>query len=296
MNNLTTYINANIMLLSALSCVTLTDSELPAISNGQIYNNSIIPSINTSFSWENNTPYSVKNVAISTETVLVKTSDYEDFEIISSFAQKLLITEDELKKYLPKYLSEENYNNLLTELKSFPYNIDNRMYTYSLDNNIIYQGDGIKEMPIIDLANIGKGVKITNCLILSNTCDMDIANNRLFPASIMYAPIINLANYISVLQKQGVDDTKIKNHVTNLKQQKITQIIYLPANSRIDDSIVFLDRIQHIDNRYIDRNLLETKRLFSLSDYGFYMLIFKLSVHFSRIQEKVNRGSSSISN
>ena len=170
------------------------------------------------------------------------------------------------------------------------------MYTYSLDNNIIYQGEGIKEMPIIDLANIGKGVKITNCLILSNTCDMDIANNRLFPASIMYAPIINLANYISVLQKQGVDDTKIKNHVTNLKQQKITQIIYLPANSRIDDSIVFLDRIQHIDNRYIDRNLLETKRLFSLSDYGFYMLIFKLSVHFSRIQEKVNRGSSSISN
>lgn len=110
-----------------------------------------------------------------------------------------MITEDELKKYLPKYLSEENYNNLLTELKSFPYNIDNRMYTYSLDNNIIYQGDGIKEMPIIDLANIGKGVKITNCLILSNTCDMDIANNRLFPASIMYAPIINLANYISVL-------------------------------------------------------------------------------------------------
>ena len=68
MNNLTTYINANIMLLSALSCVTLTDSELPAISNGQIYNNSIIPSINTSFSWENDTPYSVKNVAISTET------------------------------------------------------------------------------------------------------------------------------------------------------------------------------------------------------------------------------------
>ena len=64
MNNLTTYINANIMLLSALSCVTLTDSELPAISNGQIYNNSIIPSINTSFSWENDTPYTVKNLSL----------------------------------------------------------------------------------------------------------------------------------------------------------------------------------------------------------------------------------------
>jgi len=35
-----------------------------------------------------------------------------------------MITEDELKKYLPKYLSEENYKTLLAELKSFPYNID----------------------------------------------------------------------------------------------------------------------------------------------------------------------------
>ena len=29
-----------------------------------------------------------------------------------------MITEDELKKYLPKYLSEENYKTLLAELKS----------------------------------------------------------------------------------------------------------------------------------------------------------------------------------
>ena len=35
-----------------------------------------------------------------------------------------MITEDELKKYLPKYLSEENYKTLLAELKSFPYNIE----------------------------------------------------------------------------------------------------------------------------------------------------------------------------
>lgn len=43
-----------------------------------------------------------------------------------------MITEDELKKYLPKYLSEENYKTLLAELKSFPYNIDGRMYTLCL--------------------------------------------------------------------------------------------------------------------------------------------------------------------
>ena len=113
-----------------------------------------------------------------------------------------MITEDELKKYLPKYLSEENYKTLLAELKSFPYNIDGRMYTSMLDKNVIF----------------------------------------------------------------------------------------LPANSQMEDSIVFLDKIYHVDNRFINRDTLEDQRLFSLSDYGFYMLIFKLSIHFSRIQEKVNRG------
>ena len=176
-----------------------------------------------------------------------------------------MITEDELKKYLPKYLSEENYKTLLAELKSFPYNIDGRMYTSMLEKNV-------------------------SCLILSNTCDMDLSNSRMFPASIMYAPIINLTTYISVLQKQGVNSSKIENHISDLKQQKITQIIFLPANSQMEDSIVFLDKIYHVDNRFINRDTLEDQRLFSLSDYGFYMLIFKLSIHFSRIQEKVNRG------
>ena len=76
-----------------------------------------------------------------------------------------MITEDELKKYLPKYLSEENYKTLLAELKSFPYNIDGRMYTSMLDKNVIFQGDGLKKMPIIDLANIERGVKKVSCLI-----------------------------------------------------------------------------------------------------------------------------------
>lgn len=83
---------------------------------------------------------------------------------------------------------------------------------------------------------------------------------------------------------------KLKTTFQISKQQKITQIIFLPANSQMEDSIVFLDKIYHVDNRFINRDTLEDQRLFSLSDYGFYMLIFKLSIHFSRIQEKVNRG------
>lgn len=201
-----------------------------------------------------------------------------------------MIHDEDLKKYLPKYLSEDNYQSLLKELKSFPDNIDVRMYTSSLKDNVIYQGDGINNMPIVDLAKGEFITKSVPVLILSNTCDMDLENTRMFPSSIMYVPIIKLSKYREVLNNSCKDVTKIDNHINDLKQQKITQIMYLPSTGTMDDSLVFLDRIHNINNKYIDRNKLRDIRIFSLSDYGFYLFIFKLSVHFSRIQEKVNRG------
>ncbi len=198
---------------------------------------------------------------------------------------------EEIKKYLPQYLSSESFQTLLDELKSFPNNIDERMYASLREKDVVYQGDELREMPIVDLQHIDRGVKMVNCLILSNTCDMDVRNPRMYPSSIMYAPIISLSKYIATLRSQKIKENKINNHVKALRKQQITQIIFLPKNSNMDDSIVFLDRILHIDNRYIDRANVETQRLFSLSNYGFYMLLFKLSVHFSRILEKVDRAT-----
>ena len=92
------------------------------------------------------------------------------------------LTEENLQKYLPRYLSAENYETLLQELKAFPDNMDHRMYTAGLEQNIIYQGDGIKNLPVVNLMDIEhNSVKNIPCLVLSNTCDMDIANKRPFP-------------------------------------------------------------------------------------------------------------------
>ena len=44
---------------------------------------------------------------------------------------------------------------------------------------------------------------------------------------------LNAKGYFPVLQKQGVNSSKIENHISDLKQQKITQIIFLPANSQM---------------------------------------------------------------
>ena len=84
MNSLTTYINTNILLMSALSCMTLTDTELLSLSSRQTYNDAIIPSINTPVNPINiYTNYSIKDIHVNIP-------EHEDFEIINSFANKML--------------------------------------------------------------------------------------------------------------------------------------------------------------------------------------------------------------
>lgn len=196
----------------------------------------------------------------------------------------------DIQAYLPKYLSAENYRDLLKELDSFPNNIDQRMYTNSLPNNVIFQGDGYESFPFVDFMKTKDGYKYSRGIVLSNTCDMALENRRLYPSSIIYAPIIEQQKYVELLQNNHIREEVIRNHITDIRKQAVTSMLFLPSTSIIPDSIAFLDRIMSVDNRYISREELNSKRLFSLSDYGFYMLLFKLSVHFSRIQEKVNRG------
>lgn len=202
-----------------------------------------------------------------------------------------MIDLEEIKLYLPKYLSAESEQNLFKNLKSFPENIDSRMYsTMLLDDQIIYQGDGLEELLIINLpdSRIGKA----KAMVLSNTCDIDINNVRFFSSSICYAPIFNLQKYIDKLQaRKAASAEKIYQFVQSLKKQRISQIFYLPKEGKLNsDSFIFFDKINSCDNSVIDRRELSDRRLFSLSNYGLYLFLFKLSIHFSRIREGIDRG------
>ena len=85
---------------------------------------------------------------------------------------------------------------------------------------------------------------------------------------------------------------QIESHLLELKKQRITQIFYLPKlDGILEESIVFLDRVFHIPNDCIDRSKLSNQRIFTLSDFGNYLFVFKLSLHFNRIQDKVERQS-----
>ena len=198
--------------------------------------------------------------------------------------------DDEIRIYLPKYLSAENYETLIKELEGFPDNIDQRMYTSITDDELLCQGDVIKDMPYVEIDHMEMGVKNEDCIVLSNTCDIDPNNKRFFNSRIMYAPLIGLAKYKKVLLDHGVSEQQVNGHISSIKNQRVSQVLFLPQSQFFDESIVFLDRIINIDHRYIDRVTLKDRRLVSLSDYGFYLLLFKISVHFCRLQENVVRG------
>lgn len=197
---------------------------------------------------------------------------------------------DDIQIYLPKYLSSESSKELFEGLKDFPENIDRRLYTTYLNDEIIYQGDGLIKMLAVNLPDVN--LKSVDGMVLSNTCDIEQSNKRPFPSQIIYSPIINLERYKAGLVSTIGSEERVNNHILEIRKQKITQIFYLPSlGDVLDESIIFLDRIFNIANDYIDRPTLSKVRIFSLSDYGNYLFLLKLSIHFTRIQDRVDRKS-----
>ncbi len=205
-----------------------------------------------------------------------------------------MISIEEVEKYLPQYLSASSTASLFSELKQFPENIDKRIYTSKLKNDpSIFQGDGLRNLLCVNLPSLD--ARPLMGMIFSNTCDVSIENKRLFDSRLAYAPIFNLDKYREALINKYVDSNEktlgsIESHIEDIKKQNISQIFYLPkGGSLANDSIVFLDRINNLPSSYFDAEEIKKNRAFSLSDYGFYIFLFKLSVHFTRVRENVQR-------
>ncbi len=196
---------------------------------------------------------------------------------------------DDIKIYLPKYLTPELQKKLFRDLNQFPENIDNRLYSSEcIEQDIIYQGDGIKDLLVVDMSR--KEFKNKDSMIFSNTCDIDIRNTRFFSANIIYSPIVKLEDYINkVLNRTSKTEDEKKSHINSIKKQEISQMFYLPEGKIDYEGLVFFDTINSCQNKLLNRDNLNTKRIFSLSQYGHYLFLFKLSIHFCRISEKVER-------
>lgn len=204
---------------------------------------------------------------------------------------------DDITLYLPQYLSGEEKDVLKKELKNFPTDgTKDTVYTSTLnDANYLLQGDGINKMPYLSYPyTIQKDIP---AILLSNTCDMSLDNSktRINRCRILYAPLIQFDKYETMLRKnylEAKDQQRIDSHLKDIKSQSITQALFLPKGGNLQyDAIVFFDRAINIPLNEEEVKQMCDKRIFSFSNFGFYLFLLKISIHFTRIQEKIDRNT-----
>ena len=202
--------------------------------------------------------------------------------------------DEEIKKYLPQYLSEIELNNLRKELENFPTDgTKDTVYTIALANaDYLLQGDGVANLDYINFPDVV--IKPIDVILLSNTCDMSIENKRMNPCRIMYAPILKFDIYARKL-RESFPSQRVDNHLRDIKAQQISQAMFLPKGGKMDyDGIVFFDRAISIPLSEETMQSMCDNKLFTLSNFGLYLLLLKLSIHFTRIQERIDRTTGEV--
>ncbi len=131
-------------------------------------------------------------------------------------------------------------------------------------------------------------------VLLSNTCDVSDDNDReLGDKQALYAPIVSVEDYFKTLRQEfQYDESKIKSIHGKLKSQTYSNLFYLPPNHKNQkDYILFLDNIFWQPSSILKDKIkrIDSERFVSLNYFGFYLLITKLSYHFCRVPEELDR-------
>jgi hypothetical protein len=195
---------------------------------------------------------------------------------------------EEIKQYLPKYLSDDALEDLFKNLKDFPRNI-NEIYSGSLySESDVLQGDGLRKMPVVNLPD--PTVVEGPVMVLSNTCDTSFQNNRSYSPTVIYCPVVKLEKHLEILREAGVTEEKLELRSEQIRKQRLSDIFYLPKFGHLpEDCIALLSHINSCDISYLTPDSVIEKRLFALSNYGLYLFLFKLSIHLTRIREQIDR-------
>src|SRR5437870_4422628 len=99
---------------------------------------------------------------------------------------------EQIKLFLPKYLTPEESSDLFSELAKFPDNMSFYLSNVELQNQLL-QGDGWRGFVVVDFLTGNR--KTASGVIVSNSCDVDLANIRDVPVNVLFSPLIELSRY-----------------------------------------------------------------------------------------------------
>lgn len=167
---------------------------------------------------------------------------------------------------------------LYTCLKSFPDGIEKWIYSSHVNEESLYQGDILIDIPVCFVGDDGS--TYSGCdpvAMISNSCDMQSGRNETVVAS----RIISLLDYEKNLQETGAID--IPQQLRNIQLNKVFSYFYLPPANGFQEGFIDFSAMVTIRSDYINRKYTE-KRILSLSQNGFYLLLIKLTFHFARME------------
>lgn len=127
-------------------------------------------------------------------------------------------------------------------------------------------------------------------IILSNSCDISVDNERSLPVKLTFAPIVRLSRLRDRFKERGLQDHQIDSKLRSIRSQNTTAMFYLPPGEALDDEYVVL--LDDLHSMPTDAHPLSSQKLFTLSRAGFYLFVLKLSIHFCRFHENVDRAAS----
>jgi len=187
---------------------------------------------------------------------------------------------EDISCYLPSYLNYFKKQDLLEEIRHFCSTLETRGFYTDYPSDSLLQGDILDNILIYNAQGKSQSAK---AFMLSNSCDMNKENLRLSGKNVCYSPVISLEKYLLKLRDK-FGEQRILQFENDIKKQKFTNVLYIPSDDTLPDSIILFDRIINID-----RSSITDERIVSLSNYGFYFLLVKLSIHFMRLHEDFDR-------
>jgi len=191
---------------------------------------------------------------------------------------------ESIKDHIPYYLTEDKKVALARALHDFPERFDYYIGRYKDE---ALQGDGWFGLEALNFAN-GERRAIKG-IVLSNSCDIDPHNVRDLPVNVSFAPIIKLSRYSNLLEAQGISPAKIESKLDAIRLQRVTTCFYLPKGGELEEEYIAL--LDDVHSLPVDSFFAYEPRgkMFTLSQAGFYMFLLKLSIHFCRFHEEVER-------
>ncbi len=146
------------------------------------------------------------------------------------------------------------------------------------------QGDGWMGFQVFSFGS-GRRSSVRG-IVLSNSCDLSPENERALPAKITFTPIVKLSAIRARFEERDFDPVQVEGKLNAIRKQSVTDMFYLPTDGPLSEEYVALLSDLHSMPATAHK---QDEKLFTLSMAGFYLFIFKLSVHFCRLHEKVVR-------